>query len=255
MKALDPSQDQPPSQPLLQVERVSKNFGGLRALSNISFQVAQGEVVGLIGPNGSGKSTAFNVITGYLPATSGVVEFDGEDITSLPAHEVARRGMARTFQLVRPFMHLTTLDNVLAGCLFGHARMSSKKAAEPRAYQALEQVGLAPKAQVLAHDLTVMERKWLEVARALAGDPKMLLLDEFMAGFNPSEIPEALEFIKRLNSSGITIVIVEHIIKAITNACQRVIVLNAGQKLAEGTAEEVIRNPQVVAAYLGPRYA
>jgi len=240
---------------MLQVERVSKNFGGLRALSGVSFQVDEGEIIGLIGPNGSGKSTAFNVITGFLPATSGTITFNGENITRLPAHEVAKRGLARTFQLVRPFMHLTTLENVLTGSMFGYAGMSSRKMAEPGAYKVLEQVGLADKADVLARDLTVMERKWLEVARALAGEPKMLLLDEFMAGLNPIEIPEALALIRKLNASGITIIIVEHIIKAITNVCQRVIVLNAGQKLAEGTAVEVIENPLVIEAYLGTRYA
>jgi branched-chain amino acid transport system ATP-binding protein len=240
---------------MLRVERISKHFGGLRALNEISFDVAAGEIVGLIGPNGSGKSTAFNVITGFLPATSGKVIFDGEDISNLPAHEVARRGMVRTFQLVRPFPHLTTLDNVLAGAMFGRAGQPSRKTAEPRAYDVLEQVGLTPKAKVLARDLTIMERKWLEVARALAGDPKMLLLDEFMAGLNPAQIPEALALIRRLNASGITVIIVEHIIKAITNVCQRIIVLNAGQKLAEGTAVSVIENPHVIEAYLGSRYA
>lgn len=240
---------------MLQVERIGKNFGGLRALSDLTFEVAEGEIVGLIGPNGSGKSTAFNVITGFLPATSGRVLFDGAEITGLPAHEVARRGVARTFQLVRPFPHLTTLDNVLAGALFGYARFSSRKKAEPRAYEILEQVGLAHKAQVLARELTIMERKWLEVARALAGDPKLLLLDEFMAGLNRAQIPEALALIRHLNASGITLIIVEHIIKAITTVCGRIIVLDAGQKLAEGTAAEVIMNPQVITAYLGTHYA
>lgn len=240
---------------MLQVERISKHFGGLRALNEVSFAVAEGEIVGLIGPNGSGKSTAFNVITGFLPATSGTVIFNGEDISGLPAHKVAQKGMARTFQLVKPFRHLTTLDNVLSGAMFGQAGKSSRTEAEPRAYEVLEQVGLADKAQVLARDLTIMERKWLEVARALAGEPKMLLLDEFMAGLNPAQIPEALALIRQLNASGITIIIVEHIIKAITNVCQRVIVLNAGQKLAEGTAVSVIENPQVIEAYLGSHYA
>lgn len=240
---------------MLRVDRISKHFGGLRALNEVSFTVEAGEVVGLIGPNGSGKSTAFNVITGFLPATSGTVIFNGEDISGLLAHEIARRGMARTFQLVRPFPNLTTLDNVLAGALFGCAGFSSRKTAESHAYDVLKQVGLAHKAHILARDLTVMERKWLEVARALAGEPKLLLLDEFMAGLNPSQIPEALALIRQLNASGITIIIVEHIIKAITNVCQRVIVLNAGQKLAEGTAVEVIENPHVIEAYLGPRYA
>lgn len=240
---------------MLQVKTLSKDFGGLRALDEVSFEVDEGEVVGLIGPNGSGKSTAFNVITGFLPATSGSVLFLGEDVTALPAHEVARRGMARTFQIVRPFLHLTTLENVLAGCLFGHAQMSSRREAESRAYDVLEQVGLADKAQEPARALTVMERKWLEVARALACDPRLLLLDEFMAGLNPSEIPHAVELVGRLNASGITLIIVEHIIKAITQSCERIIVLNAGRKLAEGSAGDVVRNPDVVAAYLGTRHA
>ena len=240
---------------MLQVSKISKDFGGLRALDDVSFGVREGEVVGLIGPNGSGKSTAFNVITGFLAATSGSVTFCGEEIIRLPAHQVARRGLARTFQLVRPFLHLTTLDNVLAGCLFGHAQMPSKKSAESRAYHVLEQVGLADKAQVAARNLTVMERKWLEVARALAGEPKLLLLDEFMAGLNPAEIPLAVELVAKLNAAGITIIIVEYIVKAITHTCERIIVLNAGRKLAEGTAAEVVENPEVIAAYLGTRYA
>lgn len=240
---------------MLQVQSISKQFGGLLALNNVSFEIQEGEVVGLIGPNGSGKSTAFNVITGNLPASSGSIIFEGEDITDLAAHQVARLGIARTFQLVRPFLHLTVLENVVAGCMFGHAAMSSRKEALPRAGQILEQVGLAEKAEVRARDLTVIERKWLEVARALASDPKLLLLDEFMAGLTPSEIPQAVDLIKELNEAGITIVVVEHIIKAITSACERVIVLSAGTKLAEGTAQEVVANPEVIEAYLGKRYA
>jgi branched-chain amino acid transport system ATP-binding protein len=240
---------------MLQVTNITKAFGGLMALNNVSFTVEAGEIVGLIGPNGSGKSTCFNVITGFMPETSGSVHFQGEDITHLSAHEVARRGLARTFQLVRPFPHLTTLDNVLAGCMFGYAHKSGRKAALPQVQAVLEQVGLAEKTHVLARDLTVMERKWLEVARALAGQPRLLLLDEFMAGLNPAEIPQAVELVKRLSASGITIIIVEHIIKAITNTCERIIVLNAGQKLAEGSATEIVENPQVIAAYLGTRYA
>ena len=236
---------------MLQVTGLSKDFGGLRALDDVSFEVYEGEVVGLIGPNGSGKSTAFNVITGFLPATSGTVRFLGEEITHLPAHQVARRGMARTFQLVRPFSHLSTLDNVVAGCLFGKAQIASRKEAESRAFGVLEQVGLADKAYEPARALTVVERKWLEVARALACEPRLLLLDEFMAGLNASEIPQAVELVGRLNASGITIIIVEHIIKAITRTSGRIIVLNAGAKLAEGTAEEVVENPAVIAAYLG----
>jgi branched-chain amino acid transport system ATP-binding protein len=239
---------------MLQVKRLSKDFGGLRALDEVSFEVHEGEVVGLIGPNGSGKSTAFNVISGFLPATSGSVLFRGEEITHLPAHLVARRGMARTFQLVRPFLHLSTLDNVLAGCLFGQAQMRSKQQAKSRAYEVLEQVNLLDKADEPAHALTIMERKWLEVARALACQPRLLLLDEFMAGLNPNEVLQAVQLVRQLNASGITIIIVEHIVKAITRTSERIIVLNAGRKLADGRAADVVSNPEVIAAYLGTRH-
>ncbi len=239
---------------MLEVKRLSKDFGGLRALDEVSFEVHEGEVVGLIGPNGSGKSTAFNVISGFLPATSGSVLFRGEEITHLPAHLVARRGLARTFQLVRPFLHLTALDNVLAGCLFGQAQMRSKQQAKSRAYEVLEQVNLLDKANELAHSLTIMERKWLEVARALACQPRLLLLDEFMAGLNPNEVLQAVELVRQLNASGITIIIVEHIVKAITRTSERIIVLNAGRKLADGKAADVVSNREVIAAYLGTRH-
>ncbi len=240
---------------MLELIRVSKDFGGLRALSDVSFSVEKGEVLGLIGPNGSGKSTAFNVITGFLPVSSGTIVFENEDITRLPAHQVARRGMARTFQIVRPFLHLSALDNVIAGSQFGSADGRTRREAEQHAYEILETVGLVAKAEQKAVSLTVIERKWLEIARALAGNPRLLLLDEFMAGLSMGEIPRALDLIRSLNDSGITIVIVEHIIKTITSACQRVIVLNAGEKLAEGTPAEIIANPDVIEAYLGTRHA
>jgi len=240
---------------MLELVNVSKNFGGLRALSGLSLKVEEGEIVGLIGPNGSGKSTAFNVITGFLPASSGSILFRGEDTTRLSTHQVARRGMARTFQMVRPFLGLTAVENVAAGALFSHADGLTRRAAQARAYEVLDQVGLSAKAEQKAMHLTIVERKWLEVARALAGSPKLLLLDEFMAGLSIQEIPRALELIKSLNASGITIIIVEHIMKAITRTCQHVIVLNAGQKLAEGAPADVIHNQEVIDAYLGSRHA
>jgi branched-chain amino acid transport system ATP-binding protein len=240
---------------MLEVSKISKDFGGLRALDELSFAVSEAEIVGLIGPNGSGKSTAFNLITGALPVTSGAIHFNGEDITRLPAHQVARRGLGRTFQLVRPFLHLSVIDNVAAGLLFAPNGTRRRSQAETAGRDILEQVGLAEKAEHKAADLTVVERKWLEIGRALAGKPKLLLLDEFMAGLSSTEIPRALALIKSLKNQGISVIIVEHIVKAITSACERVIVLNAGKKLAEGTVSEIIRDENVAKAYLGSRHA
>ena len=240
---------------MLELVDVSKDFDGLHALSDVSFCVKEGEIVGLIGPNGSGKSTCFNVITGFLTPTSGKVIFGGEDLTRLPVHKIARKGMARTFQMVRPFLHLTALENVTAGHLFSHAQATTRRDSRARAYAVLEQVGLAAKADRRAADLTIVERKWLEVARALAGSPRLLLLDEFMAGLSTDEIPRALALIRSINTAGIAVIVVEHIIKTITSTCQRVIVLNAGRKLAEGTSAEIIHNQEVIDAYLGHRHA
>jgi branched-chain amino acid transport system ATP-binding protein len=240
---------------MLKVDRISKDFNGLRALDEVSFEVGKAEIIGLIGPNGSGKSTAFNLITGALPVTSGSVFFNGEDVTKLPAYQVARRGLARTFQLVRPFPHISVLDNVAAGFLFGSKNSHSRREAENQAQDVLEQVGLKAKAGLLAADLTVIERKWLEIGRALAGKPEMLLLDEFMAGLSSNEIPRALELIKSVNARGISVIIVEHIVKAVTSVCQRVIVLNAGMKLAEGSVKDIVSNEKVIEAYLGRRHA
>jgi branched-chain amino acid transport system ATP-binding protein len=240
---------------LLEVDRLTKSFGGLMALNNVSFSIAEGEMVGLIGPNGSGKSTVFNVITATFPPTSGKVLFRGEDITPLRANQVARRGMARTFQLVRPFLHLTTLENVIAGRLYGHEPASSRALAEKEAKEILAFMGLAGKHQLKANSLTVMERKRLELGRCLSIRPKLLLLDEFMAGLTPTEVQTAIQLILALSAQGMTIIFVEHIIKAVMGLCHRVIVLNAGQKIADGPAQEVTNNPEVIAAYLGKKYA
>jgi branched-chain amino acid transport system ATP-binding protein len=240
---------------VLELRNISKSFDGLRALDQVSFTVTYGESVGLIGPNGSGKSTLFNVIAGALKATSGSVVFLDEDITKLPPHQISRRGIARTFQLVRPFLHLSTIDNVLIGVLFADSSSARRREAVDLAGQILEKVGLSHRAKNLARDLTLIERKWLEVARALAGQPRVLLLDEFMAGLSAAEIPRAVELVRSLSASGITIILVEHIIKAVTATCDRVVVLNAGNKLADGRVSEVVNDPAVIAAYLGARHA
>lgn len=240
---------------LLQVENISKSFGGLQALSDVSFEIAQGETVGLIGPNGSGKSTLFNVITGRFPPSGGTVKFNGEAITGLPAHDVAKRGIAHTFQAVRPFMHLTVFQNVQVASMYGSQVAQKRGDLLDRAYWVLERVNLKHKADLPAHQLNVMERKWLEIARSLATNPKLLLLDEFMAGLNTAEVSEAVEYIKHLKDINITVIVVEHIMKAIMSCSERIIVLNAGQKIAEGLPDEVVSDQQVISAYLGSAYA
>lgn len=240
---------------LLELENVSKAFGGLQALSRVSFTVEAGEAVGLIGPNGSGKSTLFNVVTGTFPPSSGTVRFNGADITGLSAHQVSQRGIGRSFQSVRPFMNLTVLQNVVVGSLYGSSAIASQNDARKRAEAVLELVNLADKASLPAHQLNVMQRKWLEIARTLATEPKLLLLDEFMAGLNPAEVQEGVEFIKRFKDLGITVIVVEHIMKAIMNCSDRIVVLNAGMKIAEGAPADIVENPQVISAYLGSSYA
>lgn len=240
---------------MLQVTDVSVSFGGLKALDALSFQVEKGEILGMIGPNGSGKSTAFNVVTGVLKAKSGSVMFDGEDITGLPTHHIAHRGVSRTFQVVKPFPHLTALENVMVGRLFGGQGDKKSDEGVAAAMRILDEIGLATKADRKAGSFTILERKWLEVGRALAGRPKLILLDEFMAGISASEVHHAVDLVKSINASGVTVVLVEHIVKAITDACDRVIVLDAGRKLADGTVEEIVNDPAVIEAYLGSRHA
>lgn len=240
---------------MLELVDVSKSFGGLQALNGLTFSVKEGEILGMIGPNGSGKSTAFNVITGVLPSDSGSVTFDGVDITGLASHRIAHKRIARTFQVVRPFPQLTALENVLAGRLFGGQGSSRNEQATDAAMSALEQIGLADKADIPAASFTIVERKWLEVGRALASNPKLMLLDEFMAGLTPHEIPRAIDLVKSIRDSGVAIVLVEHVIKTITDACDRVVVLDAGKKLAEGPPGDIVANSEVIEAYLGTRHA
>ncbi len=240
---------------LLELDDVSMVFDGLRALDGVSFQVEEGEILGLIGPNGSGKSTAFNVVTGVHKPTGGAIRFHGKDITGMPAHRVARLGIGRTFQVVRPFQHLTPRENVLTGAMFGRNGARSRRDAMGTAEAVLDQIGLTDKADASTTDLTVIERKWLEVGRVLAGGPSLILLDEFMAGIAASEVQATVEAVKQINRDGVTVIIVEHIVKAITAACRRVVVLDAGTKLADGAVEDVVRDPAVIAAYLGTGHA
>jgi branched-chain amino acid transport system ATP-binding protein len=241
--------------PILKIEGLFKSFGGLMAICDVGFEIEEGEIIGLIGPNGSGKTTALNLITGFLRPDAGTVMFRGENITGLPRYRVCQKGIARTFQLIKPFLNFTALENVMAGRAYGHTPAPSLKAAARESEEILEQVGLGDKAQALAKDLSLMQRKRLELARALAAKPYLLLLDELMAGLNPGETEEACSLIKRIRDTGLTILVVEHIVKAILNLSSRVVVLDMGEKIAEGPAGEIIHNPKVIEVYLGKAYA
>ena len=239
----------------LKVEGLYKSFGGLMAVRNVDFEVEEGEIIGLIGPNGSGKTTLLNLVTGFLKPDSGTITFRGENITGLPRCQACHKGMARTFQLVKPFLHFTALQNVTVGRAYGREPTRNLKVAAEESRELLEWVGLLDKAEVLAKNLTLMQRKRLELARALAARPQLLLLDELMAGLNPGEIEEAMQLIKQIRDLRITIVVVEHIVKAILGLSDRILVLNMGEKIAEGPPQEIVHNPQVIEVYLGKAHA
>ena len=239
--------------PLLEVRDVSRSFGGVRALSHLSFEVPHGKIVSIIGPNGAGKTTLFNVITGALPPSSGEVRFEGASISGLRPDQTARLGIGRTFQIVRPFPGLTTLDNVAVAAL---AKERTRRAARMRAREILELTRLARFADVEARNLTLARRKRLEVARAVALRPRLILLDEVMAGLNPAEVDQTIQLIGRLRSLGVaTVAGIEHVMQAVQKISDWIVVLNFGEKLAEGLPAEVMHQPEVVKAYLGARYA
>jgi len=240
---------QPNNMRILEVEGLVKYFGGLASVSGVDFHVEQGEILGLIGPNGAGKTTVFNLISGTFRPTSGIIKFQGEDITGLKPHQICRRNMARTFQSVQLFSNMTVLENVLLGSLFGASMNISE--ARHEAMVSLEFVGLSNKEKVSAEDLTVAEQKRLEIARALATRPELLLLDEVMAGLTPTEITSTIELVKKISGEGITIFMIEHVMHAIMSISDRIIVLHYGRKLIEGTPGEVSANKEVIEVYLG----
>jgi len=237
--------------PLLSAKGVSKSFGGLKVLSEIDFEVQEKEIVGLIGPNGSGKTTLFNTIMGSLPCDKGTISFCGEEITGLKPHQICQKGIGKTFQLTRPFMRMTCLENVMVGRYFGKESGCGYTKTKAEARDILEKVGLQHKEQVPAVGLNVIGRKRLELARALAGRPHLLLLDEIMAGLNPMEIAAAVGLIRQIHQSGASVIIVEHVMKALLSISERVVVLDAGKKIAEGKPGEIVGNEKVIRAYLG----
>ena len=235
---------------ILQVQDLTKRFGGLQALSDVSFDLSEGQILGLIGPNGAGKTTLFNVINGVYAPERGRVTFRGEEITGLPSYEVARRGLARTHQVVRPLHDLSVRENVMVGACYGREKHSLKEARR-QADEALTQVGLIDRAGQPAGSLNVAQKKRLEMARALAAKPYLILLDEVLAGLNPSEIAAMMATVRAIRDQGITILMIEHVMQAIMAISDRILVLDYGILIAAGLPEEVANNPLVIEAYLG----
>lgn len=236
---------------LLEIIRVTKNFGGLAAVEDVSLKIDKKGIIGLIGPNGAGKTTLFNIVTGVFKPDKGKIIFNGEDITGLKSFEISRKGICRTFQLSRPFGNMTVLENVMVG---GFCKIRNTKKAMERSIAVLDFMGMLDRKDKLAKGLILAERKRLEVAKALATDPQLLLLDEVMSGLNLDEINEFLSILEKIQNQGRALFIIEHVMSVIMEVCERIIVLNYGNKVAEGTPIEVSKDKKVIDAYLGEEY-
>ncbi|MGE3992269.1 ABC transporter ATP-binding protein [Pseudorhodoplanes sp.] len=236
---------------MLEVEDVSKRFGGLSAISDLSFNLARGEVLGIIGPNGAGKTTLLNLITGYDTPTAGSIRFEGRELSGLPPYAICRMGIARTFQVVRPFEEMSVADNIMTGALFSSNSYISSTQAQRRVDEALDMVDLTARRNALSTELTIGEKKKLELARALATKPRLILLDEVMSGLTGAEIDNIMDVIDHVADSGMTILMIEHIVGVIVALTDRVLVLNFGRELYQGSPEEVVAHPDVIESYLG----
>lgn len=239
--------------PILKGRQVTRYFGGLAAVSGVDFSVNQGQVFGLIGPNGAGKTTLFNLISSALTLTSGEIEFKGKKITGLKPYQVCRLGVARTFQTVKTFANMPVFNNVILGAYFGVSPKKASNQPDKEAAELIDFVGLRTVKDVLARDLTLANQKRLEIARALATQPDLLLLDEIMEGLNPAEVADSMQLITRIRDRGVTIVMIEHVMKAIMNLCEHIVVLHHGEKIAEGTPQEVATSEAVKKVYLGEK--